>query len=397
MAGRKTIMVDGGVWNKVEELKHNAYLRSSSDAIETAVDIASSDKYYAGIHTMMNALGSRFYVVESLGRTEDEAIRKLLLFEQGSVYGDLRAEDIPPADETDIEKEGLFIIECTKRLYHAGLLFNDPAHCKDYEGPEGYGNPFTCTISHTKNGVMIADSQETDHHNYYVLVEELDGSDVVRIIDYGTSPIKLHYEMLTCYEDDYDGQEEANIAGYNIKSYKIYPCTPRLFAECVGNTFQSRDNAAILATMSMNPEDDEYEEFFGHGRYEKNKDTGEQEEVIDTTPEGHYYAVVWLLGENINIVASVGETANKASLGFTGPTPIMDYFNDGKEYCESDLYWCEVERNGERVGGKNRDMILVECTAELFCKYLMKGDDDVIVCTIEGDTGKKLAKFQGSR
>lgn len=157
MAGRKSVMVDTSTWEKIDSYKHDIHLRNVGDAVEDAIDIVISDVYYAGVYVYRYKLADKVwpikcYIVEALGRTEEETIRNLLLFEQGSLYGDVHAEDIPSWEDFNEEKDNFFVIECEKELYYDILRFTDVNKGKSKKDDLSNITLYSCNLDQYKPG-----------------------------------------------------------------------------------------------------------------------------------------------------------------------------------------------------------------------------------------------------
>lgn len=203
MAGRKSVMVDTPTWEKIDSYKHDMHLRNVGDAVEDAIDIVTSDVYYAGIYAERydpdDEVGSiRRFIVEALGRTEEETIRNLLLFEQGSLYGDVHAEDIPPWAEFNEEKDKFFVIECEKNLYYDILRFTDVNKGKSKKDDLSNITLYSCNLDQYKPDFRREEIHELtsreeigwDGHpipNQWVLV-----SNCGEILAIGSSEVELH-------------------------------------------------------------------------------------------------------------------------------------------------------------------------------------------------------------
>ena len=396
MPGRKTIMVDETIWNKIDDYKHDRRLRSIGDAISSALESATSKKYYAGIRALHDSEGTFYHVVESLGRTEEDAVRRLIEFEAelAPECDELRPEDIPPASETDIYEEGYFIVECTEKMYLKGLLrtyVNEG--CEAYE--MDHSGPFYCHITRQKNGDYLADIDEKRYYVAYIPRKLPEGTssryEIGEIVNCADTELLFAWYN-DCFMNCYVGNEEVDLPKvFNPHDICVVPCTPRLYAECLDVSFRPPCDNWEDEYSNLRPE------FFCriHG--------GE----ADTTPSGKLYTVISPLSDGQYAVLKVGETANKAS---------QDYMA-GKSGCDADepwwvndtTLWKDVYPSGERIGKwKDFDILLVECTRELYCQVLASEtyieDDEgelthtwsVFVCEIEGEVGERIAHKAGS-
>ena len=361
MTGRKTIMVEEPVWKKIDTFKHRICTRSIGEAIEEAINCSSSRKYFASIHQDEK----NNYLVESVGRTKEETIRNLLIYDEDYLGYHIDLGDL--WDEADVEdgEDCHFIIECTMNLYYEYLLFAAPNR--------SHGLICCSCQLKGKRGERVADtktfmdpsSPEIAQHYALLNLEK----NLVEIV--GNSA----FQVQAAYIDD----EYQDPMSYNPANFKLMRCKPRYYVEYLMSPGSSNEPGLYRIVK----EDD-------------------GEEVIDTTPEGKYYAVVSISNdEKLNglnaIVRGVGLSATSARnnvvqniMGNICPriadkdgnlnphaALIMDKFSfrdlGHMLMISSNCQWKANENQTEwkQTDSQGRELIIMECTKEVYAQTIL--------------------------